>query len=146
VAAATGNGGVLERDRLALILGLGLFAFAACRGSDGRSGALRVPGDAGDAVEVEVFNASGRAGLARAGTRILRGAGIDVVDVGNAAARPAPLDSTEILVRRGPASVGERIRRALGRGKIKLAPDSTRLVDASVFLGADFAPRLEFHP
>jgi hypothetical protein len=119
---------------------------AGCRGDAGRTHALPIPGDAGDAVVVEVFNASGRAGLARAGTRVLRQAGIDVVDVGNAAARPAPLDSTEILVRRGPASVGERVRRALGRGKIKLAPDSTRLVDASVFLGADFAPRLEFHP
>ncbi|HEY6808468.1 MAG TPA: LytR C-terminal domain-containing protein [Gemmatimonadales bacterium] len=121
-------------------------ALVACRGDAGRARALPVPGDAGDAVVVEVFNASGRDGLARAGTRVLREAGIDVVDVGNAAPRAAPLDSTEILVRRGPASVGERVRRALGRGRITLAPDSTRLVDASVFLGADFAPRLEFHP
>jgi hypothetical protein len=143
VAPATGNGGILERTRFALIVVLGL---SACRGGTGRSGAPPVPGDAGDAVVVEVFNASGRPGLARAGTRMLRGAGIDVVGSGNAAPRPAPLDSTEILVRRGSASVGERVRRALGRGKIKLAPDSTRLVDASVFLGADFAPRLEFHP
>jgi len=31
-------------------------------------------------------------------------------------------------------------------GKVVVALDSSRLLDASVLLGADFAPRLEFHP
>jgi len=95
-----------------------------------------------------VLNASGKPGLARAGTRVLRRAGIDVLTFGNAPESLAggTLDSTRIVVRRGAATVGERVRRALGVGRVVVEPDSDRLLDASVFLGADFSPRLEFHP
>ncbi len=103
-------------------------------------------GPAGPRVTVAVQNASGRPGLARIGTRVLRDAGIDVLSFGNGADLKGPLDSTRILVRRGPASVGERIRRALKVGKIVMDPDSTLLLDASVLLGADFSPRLPLHP
>jgi LytR cell envelope-related transcriptional attenuator len=121
---------------------------AACR-TDGRSaGSHVVPGDGAAAprVTVAVWNASGRPGLARIGTRVLRDAGVDVLSFGNSADAKTPLDSTRILVRRGPASVGERIRRALKVGKVVMDPDSTLLLDASVLLGADFAPRLPVHP
>lgn len=77
---------------------------------------------------------------------MLRRAGIDVVAVGNAGESVGTLDSTRIAVRRGAAKVGERVRGALGVGRVLVQPDSTRLLDASVFLGADFAPRLQFHP
>ncbi|OLC45741.1 MAG: hypothetical protein AUH68_03900 [Gemmatimonadetes bacterium 13_1_40CM_4_69_5] len=78
---------------------------------------------------------------------MLREAGVDVVFYGNAPASLGTLDSTRILVRRGPATIGERVRQALRTGTILLQRDSTRLLDASVFLGADFAPpRSEFHP
>ena len=97
-------------------------------------------------MTVEVLNASGKAGDARVGTRMLRRAGIDVVYFGNAAGSLGPLDSTRILVRRGTAEVGERVRRALGVGRVSVELDSTRLLDASVLLGADFAPRQSFHP
>lgn len=97
-------------------------------------------------MQVEVLNASGRAGLARAATRVLRRGGIDVVGVGNAPSTVGALDSTEILVRRGPALVGERIRRVLGVGRVLVKPDSTLLVDASVYLGKNFTPPLDFHP
>lgn len=97
-------------------------------------------------MTVEVLNASGTPGLARAGTRMLRRAGIDVVYFGNAPAGAGTLDSTRILVRRGEAVLGERVRRALGAGRVALEPDSARLLDASVLLGTDFRPRLEFHP
>ena len=96
-------------------------------------------------------NASGRIGDARAGTRLLRRAGIDVVYFGNVAP-PETLDSTRIIVRRGDAQVGERVRAALGVGRVEVQRDSSRLLDASVLLGADFAPpasrssRLDFHP
>ena len=104
---------------------------------------LPIPGE-GVRVTVEVLNASGRPGLARVGTRVLRQAGIDVVNFGTAA---TTLDSTQILVRRGEAATGERVRRALHGGKVVMQPDSTRLLDASVLLGRDFAPpRAEFHP
>lgn len=105
-----------------------------------------MPGDVGTALIVEVLNASGKAGDARIGTRMLRRAGIDVVYFGNASGLLGPLDSTRILVRRGSAEVGERVRRALGAGRVVVDLDSARLLDASVLLGADFAPRLDFHP
>jgi hypothetical protein len=93
-----------------------------------------------------VLNATGRDGLARIGTRVLRQAGIDVVELGNAPAAVGRLDSTRILVRRGDVSVGERVRRALGVGSVRLDRDSTLLLDATVLLGTDFSPPFELHP
>jgi len=114
---------------------------------------------------VEVLNASGRAGDAKVATRLLRRAGIDVVYFGNAPPTlptpPTPptdplsrLDSTRIIVRRGLATAGERVRAALGVGRVEVRLDSARLLDVSVLLGADFSPRggrgakggVDFHP
>ena len=105
-----------------------------------------MPGDDGPRVTVEVFNASARPKLARLGTRVLRQAGIDVVSFGNAAAGVGVLDSTRIVVRRGSIEVGQRVRAALGLGRVVVQLDSSRLLDASVLLGSDFSPRLDFHP
>ncbi len=120
-------------------------ALAACRGERAAAN-LTVPGERGGRLTVEVLNASGKPGLARAGTRVLRRGGIDVLTFGNAPEAAGALDSTRIVVRRGSAAVGERVRRVLGVGRIVVQVDSDKLLDASVFLGADFAPRLEFHP
>ncbi|HVH09367.1 MAG TPA: LytR C-terminal domain-containing protein [Gemmatimonadales bacterium] len=79
-------------------------------------------------------------------TRMLRAAGVDVLSFGNAADTVGTLDSTRIVVRRGTAAVGARLRSTLGRGRVSVELDRTKLLDASVFLGADFTPRLEFHP
>ncbi len=96
---------------------------------------------------MEVLNASGRPGLARAATRVLRHAGVDVLTFGNAPDAGGGLDSTRIVVRRGGADVGARVRAALGAGRVAVALDSARLLDASVLLGRDFAPpRREFYP
>jgi len=105
---------------------------------------------------VEVLNASGRAGDAKVATRLLRRAGIDVVYFGNAPPTDplSRLDSTRIIVRRGLATAGERVRAALGVGRVELRLDSARLLDVSVLLGADFSPRgeggakggVDFHP
>ena len=97
-------------------------------------------------MTVEVLNASGTPGLAKVGTRMLRRAGIDVLTYGNAPETVGTLDSTRIVVRRGTEQVGRPVRRALGLGRVVVQLDSARLLDASVLLGADFAPRLEFHP
>jgi hypothetical protein len=97
-----------------------------------------IPGDRGPAITVEVLNANGRAGDARIGTRLLRQAGIDVVYFGNAGENG--LDSTRIIVRRGAAKVGERVRAALGQGRVEVQLDSTKLLDVSVLLGLDFHP------
>jgi hypothetical protein len=133
----------LELARLALsALVLGA---AGCRDERPRATAFPVPGQNGR-VTVEVLNASGKPGLARSGLRVLRQAGIDVVAFGNAPATVGILDSTRIVMRRPAAGAGDRIRRALGVGRVVVQADSTRLLDASVLLGADFAPRLKFHP
>ena len=107
-----------------------------------------IPGDREPALTVEVLNANGRAGDARVGTRLLRRAGIDVVYFGNAPQPDAALDSTRIIVRRGGPDVGERVRSALGSGRVQVEHDSSRLLDVSVLLGADFAPArsADFHP
>jgi hypothetical protein len=125
-----------------------LFIVALLSGCGGESNQARpIPGDKGPAITVEVLNANGRAGDARIGTRLLRRAGIDVVYFGNAP--QAGLDSTRIIVRRGAAKVGERVRSSLGTGRVEVQLDSTRLLDVSVLLGVDFtaagAP-LDFHP
>ncbi|MGH7569847.1 MAG: LytR C-terminal domain-containing protein [Gemmatimonadales bacterium] len=125
--------------------GLSVVVLALACGGDPKP-AFPIPGEGENRIAVEVLNASGQAGLARAGTRVLRRAGIDVVFYGNAPPEEGTLDSTRIMVRRGRAAVGERVRAALGTGRVALAPDSARLVDVSVLLGADFAPRLDFHP
>jgi hypothetical protein len=143
VAAPFGNGGVLERARVALILALALAG--ACRHRPVPQ-AFAIPGDAGPALTVEVINTTGKSGLARSGTRLLRSAGIDVVNY--FASSDRPLDSTRIVVRRGTAATGERVRAVLQVGRVVVQPDSTRLVDVSVQLGADFAARAprDFHP
>src|SRR2546423_1525210 len=119
---------------------------AACstRGAPIRWAWAATGGGAG--VTVEVLNASGTAGLAKVGTGLLRRAGIDVLTYGNAPETVGTLDSTRIVVRRGTEQVGRRVRRALGLGQVVVQLDTARLLDASVLLGADFAPRLEFHP
>lgn len=103
--------------------------------------AFAVP-DARDRLVVEVLNGTSANGLARVGTRVLRQAGIDVVSFGSATAT----DSTTIIVRRGERSGGERVRKALGAGRIREQRDSTRHVDVSVVLGSDYRPPDEVHP
>lgn len=122
-------------------------AGVACRGDRNAGSDLPIPGEHGPHLTVEVLNASGKPGLAKIGTRVLRRAGIDVVAFGNARDSAGGLDSTRVVVRRGDRAIGERVRRALGVGRVVIQLDSARLLDASVFLGGDFtSPRLEFHP
>lgn len=92
---------------------------------------------------VEVLNGTNRMGLARISTRQLRRAGFDVVLFRNA---PELVDSTDILVRRGAVTDGERIRAVLGVGRVRLEIDTLRRVDVSVILGGDYEPEPELHP
>jgi hypothetical protein len=107
----------------------------AWRGAAEPAAAARpIPGET-DRVVVEVLNATGVTGLARGATRRLRDAGLDVVYFGSDTTEA--LDSTEVLLRRGDAAAAERVRRALGAGRVRAAPDAARLVDVTVRLGAD---------
>jgi hypothetical protein len=134
----------LERVGFPLVVAAGL-ALAACGGEGDNARAFPIPGERGGRLTVEVLNASGRLGVARAGALTLRRAGIDVVYFGNAA-EGAPLDSTRILVRRGSVNAGTRVRAALRVGRVRIEVDSTRLLDVTVLLGRDFTPALDFHP
>jgi hypothetical protein len=136
-----------RRGRLLVVgliaLGLALGGFAAWyRTAHRAAGAVRgtvarpVPGER-DRVVVEGLNASGAVGRARAATGRLRDAGLDVVYFGSDTS--SALDSTEVLVRRGSADAGERVREALGAGRVRAAPDASRLVDVTVRLGRDAA-------
>lgn len=101
------------------------------------------PGADGPTIVVEVLNTTGRSGLARMATMRLRERGIDVVSFGNAS---EPLDSTLLVVRRGDERGAERVRRALGLGRVLVDRDSSLFLDVTVLLGADLAATLDLHP
>lgn len=85
---------------------------------------------------VEVFNATRRAGLARAATMKLRDAGFDVVHFGTTSSATA---SSEVIDRVGKRALAEAVARTLGIARITTAIDSTRLVEVSVILGPDWS-------
>lgn len=97
----------------------------------------------GRRVTVEVLNGTRRQGLARVATRMLRERGMDVVSFGNA---DSMADSTRVLVRRGDPGRGKDVVEALGAGRMRIAPDTLRRVDATVILGEDYRPKLPLHP
>lgn len=86
----------------------------------------------------EVLNGTSRRGLARLVTRLLRRGGVDVVYFGTAS---PPAAETEILVRRGDdTAAARRVARALGTGKVRVAPAPERRVDLTVVIGTDYEP------
>jgi hypothetical protein len=97
---------------------------------------------AGEVVTVEVLNGSGRRGAARVATRVLQRAGFDVVYFGNA----EPVDSTQVLWRRGDDRHGTSLVRALGTGIARQAHDTLRRLDYTVILGPDWQPPAGFVP
>jgi hypothetical protein len=88
------------------------------------------------AGRLEVLNASGRAGLARAATAELREGGFDVVYYGNAPGSDG--DSSVVLARVGSDGVARAAATKLGIARVQAAPDSALFVDATVILGRDW--------
>jgi hypothetical protein len=141
--------GILEQHRrgrlvVASLIALGVAAALLASWWWGRapratSAARPVPGE-GDHVVVEVLNPTPTVGLARAATRLLRDAGLDVVYFGSDTGQVG--DSTQVIVRRGGLGAGSRVARALGVRTVRQAPDAGRLVDVTVRLGRDLATRL----
>lgn len=86
---------------------------------------------------VEVLNASGKGGVARAVTQRLRDAGYDVVFYGNA--REAHGDSTVVLDRSGEDHVARAVARELEIERVLTRVDSTLFLDATVVLGRDWS-------
>jgi len=141
--------GILEQHRRGRVVVLALIALGLAAGvlavwwhvRAARSEGVNrpVPGERVHVV-AEVLNTTRAVGLARAATRVLRDAGIDVVYFGSDTGAVA--DSTLVLLRRGNLSAAAKVARALGVGAVRQAPDSSRLVDVTVRLGGDFAARL----
>jgi len=146
--------GILEQHRRGRVVVLGLIAIGlACAASalwwreraapaTGAVASRPIPGER-DHVVVEVLNTTRAVGLARAATRVLRDAGIDVVYFGSDTG--AVLDSTQVAVRRGSTGAAARVARALGVGTVRQLPDPGRLVDVTVRLGRDFSSRVAAH-
>ncbi|HEV8598418.1 MAG TPA: LytR C-terminal domain-containing protein [Gemmatimonadales bacterium] len=88
-------------------------------------------------VVVEVLNGTGKRGLARVATRVLRQAGFDVVYFGTAG---APVALTQALARRGDSAAAARVASALGATRVGVATDTLLRVDVTVLLGDDYRP------
>lgn len=88
-------------------------------------------------IKVEVLNASGIRGQARRATIALRDAGFDVVRFANDTTRR---DSTLVLSRSGKDDWAALVARALGGARVQSRPDSSRYLDVTVQLGADWRP------
>ena len=95
-----------------------------------------------DRITVDIRNAAGVAGLARSATDHLRGAGFDVVSIGNA--RTFGSDTTVVIDRIGEVSRASEVARALGVTRVTSQPDSNLFVDVTVRLGSDWsAPKID---
>lgn len=129
----------------ALIGILALVIFTAVRGptrSDGSSAAGSAP--PGTRIRVEVLNATSTRGLARRATAVLRDRGFDVVYFGNTSERR---DSTLVLDRSGHPDLAASVVAALGVGRVEARPDTSRYLNATVLIGADWrAPTKPFYP
>jgi len=97
-----------------------------------------VPAPVEQRVRVEVLNASGRPGLAREATRVLRDRGFDVVFFGNAQGF-AP-DTSIVLDRVGRMDAARRVADAVGIRRVYARPAANLYLDATVVLGRDWSP------
>ena len=88
-------------------------------------------------ITIDVRNAAGVEGLARNATDHLRGAGFDVVSLGNA--RTFGSDTTVVIDRVGETSKAAEVARALGVARVVSRPDSNLFVDVTVRLGSDWS-------
>lgn len=92
---------------------------------------------AAPAVRVEVFNASGRKGLAEAAAKCLRAAGFDVL---TASSYGKIEKHSKLECFTGDTAPAQKLRAALGLGElaIKVNTSGKSVAEASVILGADF--------
>ena len=116
----------------------------AWRGSAGESYA---PDDArapeGTRIKVEVLNATKTRGLARRATSYLRDRGFDVVGSGNVTEQRA---ASIVYDRSGHPEWARLVGRAMN-APVVVRPDSSRYLDVTVLIGADWRPPvLPFHP
>ena len=88
-------------------------------------------------IRVQVLNTTGKQGLARRATRLLRDQGFDVVDMGNG--RPA-LDTTLVLDRSGHPEWAATVAKVIKPATSRTERDSSRYLDITVLLGRSWSP------
>ena len=88
-------------------------------------------------IRVQVLNTTGRQGLARQATRLLRDQGFDVVDMGNGS--PA-LDTTVVLDRSGHPEWAASVAKVVKPATSRTERDSSRYLDVTVLLGRSWTP------
>ena len=94
-------------------------------------------------IKVEVLNATNVRGLARKATFFLRDRGFDVVAIGTSREQRG---STLVLDRSNHPAWAALVATAFG-SKVESQPDTSRYVDVTVLLGADWRPPpLPFYP
>lgn len=97
----------------------------------------------GTRIKVEVLNATKTKGLARRATLYLRDRGFDVVGSGNVTEQRA---TTIVYDRSSHPDWARLVARAM-HAPVAARPDSSRYLDVTVLLGADWRPPpLPFHP
>jgi hypothetical protein len=97
----------------------------------------------GTRIKVEVLNATRTQGLARRATQYLRSRGFDVVGAGT---NIEPRANTVVYNRSSHPEWARLVARALNATAVN-QPDSSRYLDVTVILGADWRPPpLPFHP
>ncbi len=97
----------------------------------------------GTRIKVEVLNGTRTKGLARRATQYLRGRGFDVVGAGTETEARA---TTVVYDRSSHPEWARLVARALNAPVVN-KPDSSRYLDVTVILGADWRPPvLPFHP
>jgi hypothetical protein len=97
----------------------------------------RNPAPPTERVRVEVLNAGGVPGQARAATVLLRDLGWDVVSFGNA--RSFDSDSSMVVDRVGRADLARAVADILGIQQVISDPDPNLFVDVTVRLGKDWS-------
>src|SRR6185503_15869973 len=86
-------------------------------------------------ITVNVWNASGRKGLAYQLTKYLRKSGFDVVDWGTYSAQQLP---TRVVDRKGNILSAQSVATALGVDSCHSEPNPNALVDVEVIVGKDY--------
>ena len=121
VVVAVGASAVITRRVTGTVFGIG--------------SADRAP--AGVRVRVQVLNATSTRGLAQRATGHLRDRGFDVVEIGTNRER---MDSTLVLDRSNHPDWATRVAAAMGGANVLSRPDSSRYLDVTVLIGADWRP------
>ncbi|MES2177776.1 MAG: LytR C-terminal domain-containing protein [Gemmatimonadota bacterium] len=89
-------------------------------------------------IRVQVINTTGKRGLARRATQLLRDRGFDVVEM--ASGKPMR-DTTLVLDRSGHPAWATTVSRILGpAARAEARPDSSRYLDVTVLLGTHWRP------